>query len=254
MTFNPNLITKKVEPKPPLMLIYAKNGIGKSSFLKSIEGAFVIDIENKLNNTDKVSRYVPETYEDVVEALTYVLNQEKNEYKAIAIDSLDWLEGLIHKKICKDTGAKTISDPYVKATGYGNGYIMAANLARNEILPLCEDIRNKHNVPVVMVCHAAIVVCKDPDIEPYDVHELKLHDKLRSVISERVEAKVYAKLRMNIDQNGKAVPTEERILITTPQKGIEAKNNLFLPTEVNISYSNGWNDFVSAINTNQPTN
>ena len=254
MSFNPSNIKQTKEPKPPLMLIYAKPGVGKSSFIKSINGSFVFDIENKLNEADNISRYVPESYEDLLEGLRFLYAQDKLEYKAVCIDSLDWFESLIHKKVCNDVSAKTISDPYVKATGYGNGYILAANMMKNEIIPGLEAIRNKHNVPIIMVCHATVVVCKDPDVEPYDVHELKLHERLRTVITERVEAKVFMKIVQNKDQDGNLLPTDERMLIATPKKGIEAKNNLHLPTEIPISYSNGWGDFVNAINTNQPIN
>jgi len=253
MTFDPNKIETKPVSKAPLILIYAANGIGKSSFLQSVPGIMVADIEGKLNNTN-VTRFRPDNYDEFKSWLEWCLSQDEPSFKAIGVDSIDWLETLVHQKICADTGAKTITDPFVKATSFGNGYILAANMIKGEILPLLEQIRDKHNTPIVMVCHAAIVTRKDPDVEPYDVHELKLHEKLRSVISERVEAKIYGKLNYNVDQNGKLLPTEERLFIAVPQKGIEAKNNLHLPNTFKVTYSNGWQDFINVINTNQPKN
>jgi hypothetical protein len=251
--FNPSNIKTKAEPKPPLMLIYAQNGVGKSSFLKSVPGIMVADIEGKLNNTE-LARFTPENYEEFKGWLEWLLAQDKIDYKAIGVDTIDWLEMLVHKKICTDSGAKTITDPYVKATGYGNGYILAANMMKNEIIPLFEQIRDKHNTPIILTCHASIVTCKDPDIEPYDVHELKLQDKMRAVISERMEAKVYAKIVRERDDKGNYLPAKEREFIAAPQKGIEAKNNLFLPDTFKVTYSNGWQDFIDVLNTNQPIN
>ena len=213
--FNPANIKREPEPKPPLILIYAQNGVGKSSFLLSVPGIIVADIEGKLN-ASTVARFVPTTYKEFKGWLEWMLNEEKIDFKAIGIDSIDWLESLIHKKICTDTGAATITDPYTKATGYGNGYILAANIMRNEVIVLLEQIRDKHNVPVIMVCHATVVTCKDPDIEPYDVHELKLHDKIRAVISERVEAKIYAKILRKRDDKGDYLPAKERELSGFP--------------------------------------
>lgn len=253
MAFNPEMIQREPKRKAPIVLIYAANGVGKSSFLQSVPDIMVADIEGKLNATS-IMRFKPECYDDVKEWLRWCIDQEDPEFGAIGIDSIDWLEALIHKHICQEVGASSISDPHTKATGFGNGYILAANIMKNDLIPLLEDLRDKHNVPIIMVCHAQITTRRDPDIEPYDVHELKLHDKMRTVISERVEAKMYGKLYSNVDQNGKLVPTTERIFVATPQKGIEAKNNLFLPDTFKVSYSNGWQDFLGVLDTNKPTN
>ncbi len=252
--FNPTDIKTAAEPKAPIVLVYAKNGVGKSSFLASIPKVFAIDIEGKLNKFDQLMRYTPKDYEDFKGVLDWIIAQEKVDFKALAIDTVDWLEMLMHQYICRENKAKTINDPRVQATTFGNGYIIAANMWKGEVLPLLEAIRDKFNTPIVLTCHAAVVTSKDPDSEPFDIHELKLHEKLRSVISERVEAKIYAKLQQNVDQNGKPLPSKERVFICAPQKGIEAKNNLFLPDSFQVSYSNGWHDFINQLNTTKPLN
>lgn len=252
--FNPTDIKTMAEAKAPLILVYSKHGVGKSSFLASIPKVFAIDFEGKLNKFEQLMRYTPKNFEDFRGILEWLLAQEKPEFKAVAIDTVDWLEMLIHQHICAGTGAKTINDPHVKATTFGNGYIMAANTFRYEVLPLLEAIRDKFNIPIVFTCHATVITSKDPDSEPFDIHELKLHEKLRAVISERVEAKIYAKLKQNVDQNGKPLPSKERVFICTPQKGIEAKNNLFLPDDFTVSYSAGWHDFINQLNTTKPLN
>ena len=251
--FDPSMLESVAIPKAPIVLLYAENGVGKSTFLTTIPHIIVADIEGKLNNTN-VARFTPGNYEQFKTWLEWLLFQDKLEFKAVGIDSADWLLSLIDGFICKNTGASSISDPYVKATGFSNGYIMAANILKNDVLRLIAEIRDKHNVPFIIVCHAHIVKREDPDVDPYDQYDLKLEKRSAAILSERVEAKVFAKIIREKDAKGNLIPTDKRAFICSPQKGISAKNNLKLPDTFEVTESNGWQDFLNALNTKQSTN
>jgi hypothetical protein len=254
MVFSPNNIMTTPPEEAPLVMVFAPNGHGKSSFIASAKNPFVIDAEKKFKSEKQASVYRPENLDEFIEALQYLLNQDKLEYGLIAIDTLDWIERCIHDKICETFKVKVINDDHCKALNFNKGYDLAANMFLSDVYPLLDAIRKKHNMPIVIGAQCLPTKQKEADKDEYIMQDLRVHDKLGAKISDLVEAKVYLQKKEHLDQKGRVIPTEERYLITRRAKGINAKNNLHLPEEINITYSNGWNDFVKAIGTSHPTN
>ena len=90
MNFNPDDIKTKVVMKAPLVLVFAPNGHGKSSFLASVNNPFVIDTEKKFRTNNPSSIYEASSYDNITGCLSYILAQEKFEHGALCIDSIDW--------------------------------------------------------------------------------------------------------------------------------------------------------------------
>ena len=261
--FSPDLIKTNTEQRPPFLIIYAPNGHGKTTFIASIGSTFIVDTEDKCNEIEGAFRYVPETYEDVVKSLEHVLNLEVVPYKAVVIDTIDWLEKIVHaeilsthtyfdKKTGKQENAKNINDDNCKELNFGKGSILAANMVLCGIMPLIIAIRKKHRIPVIIFAQQAKAPVNSPDVEKYNVIDLRLEPRLAAFLSDKVEAKMYIQIRFNKDHKGVMIPSKERYLITVPQKGIAAKNSLHLPDTIEISELNGWQDFISKINLNKP--
>jgi hypothetical protein len=251
MTFSPDKILQNTEIRPPFVLLFSPNGHGKTTFIASIGSSFIIDTEDKCNEVEGAFRYVPETFADILASLNYILNTEKVSFRALVIDTMDWLEKRIQDSICDTFKVKTVIDDKCKELNFGKGNILAANMFLSEVLPILEAIRKKHNIPIVLCAQQTKVSIKEPDKDEYKVVDLRLEPKLAGAISDKVEAKLYIQRRYSKDFKGSMIPTKERYLITEPQKGIAAKNSLHLPDEIPIGEHTGWNDFVSAINTNK---
>lgn len=249
--FTPDKILSTTQPRPPFIIIFAPNGHGKTTFLSSIGKLFIIDTEDKCNEIEGAYRYIPETFDDIIQSLNYILQQDSIPFKALAIDTLDWLEARIHEDICTKYNVKTIIDDKCKDLNFGKGNILAANMFISSILPVMEAIRKKHNIPIVLCAQQTKIKVKEPDKEEYSVIDLRLQPILAQAISDKVEAKLYIQRRYHKDFKGSMIPSKERYLITEPQKGIAAKNSLHLPDEIIIGEHTGWSDFVSAINTNK---
>ena len=256
MTFSFDDVQTKPVDIAPFVILFAPNGHGKTSFILSINDPFVIDTENKYQKTT-VQRYVPNTFQDVTECLMALYNLEKFPGNALAIDTVDWLEMRIHDDICKShrrkdgTPAKHINDSSVEELKMFRGGVIASNMFNSYILSGLMAIRERHNIPIILCCQTIPVDPRLPIDDLGNAMDLRLDKNLRGYLADRVEAKMYLQIRHNKDFKGKIIPTKERYHITEPQKGIAAKNSLHLPDEIPVGEYTGWNDFVSAINTNK---
>ena len=161
VTFTPEKIIQKTETRPPFVLLFSPNGHGKTTFIASIGSSFIIDTEDKCNEVEGAYRYVPETFADIIASLEYVLASEKVPFRALVIDTLDWLEKRVHEEICGTytyfdkksnlwENAKTIIDDNCKDLNFGKGNSLAANMVLAGILPVMEAIRKKHNIPIIL--------------------------------------------------------------------------------------------------------
>lgn len=177
--------------RPPRILLYGVEGIGKSTFGSQAPKPIFIQTEDGLDeiNCDKLP--LAKSYDDV--ALTLgELRAEKHDYETVVIDSLDWLERMIWDKVCQDTGAKNIE----KADGgYARGYMHALTYWR-EIVDQLNQLRSGHGMVVLLIAHAKVEKFEDPESSPYDRYSPRLHKHAGALIGEWVDAVLFATRRM----------------------------------------------------------
>ena len=99
--------------------MYGVHGIGKSSWAAQALNCLILNLEDGLNDIDCQRTEHLTNLEGVNEALTY-LGTQQHDFKSLAIDSVDWLEGIIHTEVAKKAGKDSIAD-----IGYGAGYKQA---------------------------------------------------------------------------------------------------------------------------------
>ena len=114
-------ITKGREARPPRIMIYGSEGIGKSTFAALVPNPVFVQTEDGLSEIDCSKLPLAKSFDDVVLQLQAV-RDEQHDYGTVVIDSLDWLERLVWDRVCADYGVKSIE----KADGgYGKGYVHA---------------------------------------------------------------------------------------------------------------------------------
>lgn len=90
-------------PRPPRMMIYGTPGIGKSTTGAGAPGATFLSTEDGLSEIDchqfPLATSLPEVL-DILQALS----MESHDYQTLVIDTLDWLEAIIHKTVSKEHG------------------------------------------------------------------------------------------------------------------------------------------------------
>ena len=154
---------------------------------------------------------------DVYQCISTLLNEEHG-FQSVFLDSLDWLEPLLHAHVCESHGWKSIETP-----GYGKGYIEAASEWRN-LLSGFDALRDQRGMAVILIAHDKIKRFESPMHEGYDTYTLKLHDRATALIQEWADVigfAGYKVLTKSTDagfgqKETKAITTGERILHVEP--------------------------------------
>ena len=240
-------VTTGKEKQPPRIMIYGAEGVGKSTFAASAPKAIFIQTEDGLSEIDCAKFPLCASLDDVLIQLKAVRDEE-HEYQTLCIDSLDWLERLIHARVSADYGVKSIE----KADGgYGRGYVHALTYWR-QVIDLLNEIRSKRQMAVILVAHATIQKMDHPEYQSFDRFTPRLQKLANSLICEWVDAVLFATRRMRVDADtGKAAPVGadggERVLRTNGSPAYVAKNRYSLPNEMSLS----WAAFLDGLSVKQ---
>ena len=232
------------ENKPPRIMIYGREGVGKSTFGASAPGAIFVQTEDGLGEISCSKFPLAHTLSEVLDALT-ALRDEPHNFQTVVIDSADWLERLIFDEVCREFGVRNIE----KADGgYGRGYTHAITHWR-KIVKLLDEIRDRCNMMVILVAHAKVERFEDPENAAYDRYTPRLHKHAASLISEWVDAVLFANKKFRVQkENDRAIASPigadggERIIRTVGSPACIAKNRYGLPSEIPLS----WQAFINA--------
>ena len=138
-------ITRGKENKPPRILLYGQEGVGKSCTAAQAPNPVFIQTEDGLDEINTAKFPLAKSLNDVLNALA-ALRDEQHDFRTVVLDSADWLERLIWDKVCQDFGVRSIE----KADGgYGKGYVHALAYWR-QIVSLLNDLRNVRGMIVIV--------------------------------------------------------------------------------------------------------
>ena len=103
-------VLSKAKMKPPIICLYGKGGIGKTTFASTMNSPIIVQCEDGIGKIECPHTGVAKTYGEFEEYLLALLN-DPHEFKTVVVDSLDWLERLINDHVCKENGWADISAP-----------------------------------------------------------------------------------------------------------------------------------------------
>ena len=233
------------ENKPPRIMVYGQEGVGKSTLGASAPDPIFIQTEDGLGEIDTCKFPLAGSLSDVLAELTALRDEEHN-FRTVVVDSLDWLERLIFDEVCKEFGVRSIE----KADGgFGKGYVDALVHWR-KVLALLDDLRNKRGMMIILLAHAKVERFEDPENTAYDRYAPRLHKHAASLISEWVDAVLFATKRLRISKDGDSRSIASpigadggtRVLRTNGSPACLAKNRFGLPNEIPLI----WDAFIEA--------
>ena len=180
-------ICKGPQPRPPRLLIYGTEGVGKSTCAAGATKPIFIQTEDGLDQIDCERFPLATRLDDVWQAVD-ALAEEPHEYRTLVIDSADWLERLIWDELCRRDNVKSIDQV---AGGYAKGYTLALSVWR-ELIARLDRLRMDRNMAILLLAHSKVEKFEDPESSPYDRYSPRLHKHAASLICEWCDAVLFA--------------------------------------------------------------
>jgi hypothetical protein len=235
------LNTSKTTGKPPRILIYGPQKIGKSSFGALADSPVFIQVEDGLDGINVDSFPKANSFEEVMKNIQSLAEEEHN-FKTVVVDSLDWLEPLIWKETVirvpyGDKGKKVES---IEDYGYGKGYLHAMDVWK-EYTDALDYLRSERNMTVIQIAHAQIRKFENPETDIYDRYEIKLQKSAAAKMMEHSDIILFANYYVGVKKEEKsmskegrkrAVGTGERVLYSEERPAFMAGNRYGLPAEI----------------------
>jgi len=229
-------VTTEPRLKPPRIVIHGKGGVGKTRFAADAEHVLFLPLEDGLTTLKTPSLPRPESFADVMAAITELANEE-HPYKVLAVDTIDHLEPLVWAKVCEE-GKK----PDIEAFGYGKGYTKADGPWIEFFKAL--DVLRENGMTTIVLCHNESKTVDDPQIGAYTRVTPKLHKRADALMYEWADVVGYLDIeRVAIDrgsddglakQTRTAIQSGQRILYLEDMGGFLAKNRYDLPPSIQI--------------------
>ena len=252
-------VIKGIQVGPRKVLVYGRHGVGKSSWAASAPNPLFLSTEDGTGDLDVARSRVYSTLGQFRDDVLHLNTSGKLEYDSLVVDSVDWLEKLIHKDVVQNYD-KTIES--IAEIPYGRGYEHALDTMRGILLALSR-IQNKqledydHGVHIILVAHASISKYEDPVTEAYDriTPALHVNGKGKGAALEVQEwcdevfylaEKIYTREsdRGFNSKVVKAVSSGEMVLYTRSQAAFDAKSRLTMPDEIPFPKGAGWGEFA----------
>lgn len=233
-------INKGKRAAPRRVLLYGVAGVGKSTWASQAPTPLFLNIEDGLSDIDCDSTQPLRTFADVLDAINWLITNE-SEYKTVVVDSLDWVEKLIHKDIAIAAGKETIAD-----IDFAKGYERAEPNWRL-FLDFLSNLRSK-GLAVILLAHSRIQKFVHPELGAYDryVPDLYVNSKGEgpvNTIMEWCDEILFADYKTYTRTEGKGITAKqfgiggtERYIRTKSSATCIAKNRLSMPDEIDMSF------------------
>lgn len=230
---------KRIAPRR--IMLYGQHGIGKSTWAASAPQAIFLNIEDGIADVDCAQTEHLKSYGDVVNALSWLLTEPHN-FRTVVIDTVDWLEQLIHRDIASAAGVVSVAD-----IDFGKGFPRAIPKWRY-VLENLDALRSNRRMNVILLSHARVEKFSNPDGATYDRYAPDLWTNSRgegvgNMIQEWCDEVLFAQFVVFTKKEGKgfnqkevAIGGKDRVIKTCESASSLAKNRIGLPEEMPMDW------------------
>jgi hypothetical protein len=242
-------ITRGKQQRPRRVMLYGTHGIGKSSWAAQSPDVLFLNLEDGLADIDCAKTERITKWDQFYDAIVW-LAQQKHDFRAVAIDTVDWLETLIHKEVAKQAGKNSIAD-----IGYGNGY-KQANAYWEKMITGLNWLRMEHGMTIILLAHSEIKKHQDPLLDSYDRYQPALHEQASATLQEWCDEVFFASYRVYTRKEDQGFNKErtiasgasERYLRCVETPAALAKNRLNMPGEIEFSWA-AYSQHITGVST-----
>lgn len=248
MAISLSSIKRSGNPKPPIIMMYAVHGIGKTTFGASTPNPIFLQTEDGLGAIETNTFGILKTFDEIMDAIGSLYNEE-HEFKTAVLDSLDWAEPIIHAETARVNGWKSIDDG-TKETAFQRGY-KASMATWKTLLEGLTALRDERGMGIIMLAHSEVKRFESPETDAFDRYQPKLHKDASAIIQEACDDLLFANYRVNtvkadVGFNKKVVRgvgSGERLIYTVERPAFLAKNRWSLPDSLPLS----WDAYASGV-------
>lgn len=243
MAFDLSSIKRTKRIRAPRIVVCGPGKVGKTTFAASAPDVVFICTEDGCDAVDVPAFPLCTSLADVYEAIGTLLNEE-HDFKTLAIDSLDWLEPMLHTHVCNMNKWKDIEAP-----GFGKGYVAAAAEWR-VLLSGLDALRDQRDMGIILIAHDKVKRVESPLTDGYDSHALKLHERAAGIAMEWADVIGFASHKVYTSEKDgggfgkketKAIGSGERVLMVESNPA-HCGGNRFGLTDMPLD----WSAFQSA--------
>jgi len=230
--------------QPPRVLVYGPAGIGKTNLGAGTPNPIYLPIEDGLTGMIDVPAFpLINTFAELTEAIGWLASEE-HDFQTATLDSLDWLERLVHQEACRQNGWASIETP-----DYGKGYTAALEVWKY-VLDGFDALRNRRGMGLVLIAHASVVNFKSPEVTPYDRYKPKLHESGKGnganpLIQEAVDCIFFMNWKTSVvrdrekgdkagEGHARGIGGNTRMVYTEERPAWLAKNRFSMPPEIQL--------------------
>lgn len=231
-------------PRPPRILIYGRNGVGKSYFASLAPAPVFLDLEQNVGElmciTHEDLGHKLQTFTDVLTFLKALETQE-HDFKTLVVDSLDALEVMIHQAVCQEQHVRTVMD-----LAYGKGLALAFSLWQ-QFLEGLKRLWSLKGMTVLLIAHDTIARYDNPTSTSYDRHQLRLHERAASLMMDWCNCVLFATKDLHFltedagwGQKLTKAQDRGRVMYTQGDCSYLAKNTYTLPVRMPLDAALFW--------------
>lgn len=222
-------IQKGVFARPQRIVIYAPEGLGKSTLASQLPAPLFLDFEKGTHHLD-VARLEPTTAKEV-DGILESLSQDNQGFQTLIVDTVDWLEELAIGDLCQSHKKSGLED-----FGYGKGYVFLSERFSGILNALNECAKTMN---VVLLAHSHVRKFELPDgAGAFDRYELKLSKQVGPLVREWCDALLFGNWKTRIRERDDGPLTtfkgsggKERVLYCGHSATADAKNRRGLKDE-----------------------
>jgi hypothetical protein len=224
---------------PRRILMHGVPGVGKGTWANQSRRPVFVSAEDGLDDLDCQRLDMEcETFDQVMQQL-YWLYSNTHDRQTVVVDTVDWVERLIHKQICEKSNVQSVSE-----IPYGKGFD-AVLAPLDKMMAGLSALRADRGMDVILLAHTKIEKFAEPGNDAYDRFTPDLHKTVSGVLQAWCTEVLFANYRTYTTTTDEGfgrkrvigTGTGERVLYTTWRPSHVAKNRLNLPDEMKLEWS-----------------